>query len=149
MHGLTFLMWKLNGRYRSAKNYILPNSNINSTVWTEFQRAIKCKNDNKELQSAELWNRKVNRECSDLANEQNLNNVTSCTFETQYAGFIRYPIMFTGALQDTIFMERHTCFRPWTTIPSDRVYRSSVQSRIGNLNFGKTFFFKNMDFEQK
>ena len=34
-----------------------------------------------------------------------------CSFETQYASFIRYPVMFIGSLQDTAFIPRHLCDR--------------------------------------
>ena len=44
--------------------------------------------------------------------------VADCSFETQYAHFHKHPIMFVGSMQDTIFIERHTCvdynhIQPW------------------------------------
>jgi len=81
----------------------------------------ECDNDARELSSTALWNRQVDEICSDLAHQEGLNNVTSCSFETQYAKYIRYPIMFTGTMQDQIFLERHFCQKPWDSISANKL----------------------------
>ena len=33
----------------------------------------------------------------------------------------RYPIMFTGTMQDQIFLERHFCQKPWDSISANKL----------------------------
>ena len=67
---------------------------------------VDCDNDKKQMEATAFWNQLVNKECSEVATEQGQNNVTSCVFETQFASFVRYPIMFTGSLQDTVWLNQ-------------------------------------------
>jgi len=63
--------------------------------------------------------RHVNAECAENAEKFGLDPVAHCTFESQYASFIKYPIMFAGSLQDTTFLPGALCHHPIATIPSD------------------------------
>jgi len=79
----------------------------------------ECDNTQREKDSTHLWNREINPDCSAAAEKMGLDPIQHCSFESQYAGFIRYRVMFVGTLQDTIFLERHLCIKPWFTIPAN------------------------------
>ena len=77
-----------------------------------------CNNDQRERDSTALWNREINEECQTAMQEAGKDPIADCSFETQYAHFHKHPIMFIGSMQDTIFIERHTCvdynrIAPW------------------------------------
>ena len=84
-------------------------NSANCEKWSYAKNTDDCDNDQRERDSTTFWNRQINSDCAFAMQNENKDPVAQCSFESQYASYHKYPIMFVGSMQDLTFFERHTC----------------------------------------